>query len=278
MNTNITKLCLVIVFLMGMVIFFGLNTITLGEVVDYQVDATQPANLPTPQPTISSETQRALEHIASTRGIPLEQLEVGNQHQRDYPSLGKSYWAVVAIDLRTADSIYVLVDLSDGSIIDDPSTIEQAERQARFDRYGKLEPALFDLLQTIGPEVTLQVGIWIIGTPEHTQEQLFEMLADQYPEARVALDQTGSPFDVGDLNLIDELSQTYFSMMAADTAEIVQPVVDYLQGRGYPVTIIPGIPMIPAELPKDIILDLAQRPDVGAINLDEFQIIPQSYP
>jgi len=35
------------------------------------------------------------------------------------------------------------------------------------------------------------VGIWVIGTPNHTQEQLFELLAVQYPEAREAMNKTG---------------------------------------------------------------------------------------
>jgi len=63
-------------------------------------------------------------------------------------------------------------------------------------------------------------------------------------------------------------------MVAADTDEIVQPVADYLQSRGYTVSAAPGIQMIAANLPKEIILELAQRPDIGSITLQDYETNP----
>ena len=61
----------------------------------------------------------------------------------------------------------------------------------RFEKFGPLEPALYDKLQKLEPQDMVPVGIWVIGTPNHTQEQLFELLAVQYPEAREAMNKTG---------------------------------------------------------------------------------------
>ena len=88
--------------------------------------------LPTPTPSYPDLTQRALRHIAEREGIPLEHLVAVNQHQRDYELLGRSFWFVTALDTvidGVGDGFYnVMVDLTDGSFVDDRGAIEQAER------------------------------------------------------------------------------------------------------------------------------------------------------
>lgn len=239
----------------------------------YHTRTPTPNSLPTPD--ISPNTLKVLEHISLTKGVPIERLKVDYQHQRDYPFLEKSYWAVMALDTKTGDWYYVLLDLADGSIIDDPNTVEQAEKQARMAKNGKFDAALVERLNTATPDETIEVAIWVAGKPKHSQEELFELLAQQYPQAREALNRTGWPFDVGDYQLIMEMNKAYLDMLNRDTIQIVQPLVDYLQAKGYKVTTFYGIQMISAQLTKAAIIEVAERTDVGAINYEDNTVIPE---
>jgi hypothetical protein len=50
---------------------------------------------PTPAPA-APETQLVLKYVSERENVPVEQLVVVNQYQRDYEMLGKSFWSVSA--------------------------------------------------------------------------------------------------------------------------------------------------------------------------------------
>jgi hypothetical protein len=132
---------------------------------------------PTPTPFMSQETQRALEYIAARESIPVEQLVAVNQHQREYKLLGKTFWSVIAQDLKGDRWYSVMVNLADGSFVDNIETIEQAEREAHLAKYGKLEPALHARLQQAVDEELVDVAIWIAGKPPRDQRERYLALS-----------------------------------------------------------------------------------------------------
>ena len=127
----------------------------------------------------------------------------------------------------------VLVDLADGSFVDDVEAIEQAEWKAHRARYDKLEPALFERLETISPDGEVPVAIWVTGRPKRSEQELFTELAAKYPEAQAALERSGKPFDVGDPDLINEIEAEYVRLLEADTQERTSSLVRHLEKRGY---------------------------------------------
>jgi len=116
---------------------------------------------PTPTPPMPEETQRALKYIAEREEISIEQLVVANQHRREYALLGRTFRAVTALDVESDRWYNVMVDLADGSFVDDVEAVERAEQEAHRTRYGKLEPALFERLETMKPDN--EMPAWAVG-------------------------------------------------------------------------------------------------------------------
>ncbi len=91
--------------------------------------------------------------------IPIEQLVVVNQHRREYALLSRTFWAVTALDIRGNRWYSVMVDLADGSFVDDVEAVERAEQEVHRARYGKLEPALSERLETVKPDDEMPVMV-----------------------------------------------------------------------------------------------------------------------
>jgi hypothetical protein len=142
---------------------------------------------PDPTPATSvPETQLVLKYVSERENVPVGQLVVVNQYQRDYEMLDKSFWSVTLLDTQHDGAgawHRVLVDLADGSVVDDAEAIEQAERAAHRTRYGKLEPALFERLEASKPGDTVPVVIWVAGSLRRSDEELYAELAVKYPKA-----------------------------------------------------------------------------------------------
>jgi hypothetical protein len=214
-----------------------------------------------------TETNKALEYIAKREAIPVSQLVAVNQHRRDYQFLDKSYWTVTALDTIGNGWYTVMIDLDDNSFVDDVEKIEQAEQDARFDKYGKLEPFLYEQLRLMKPEDKVQVAIWAAGSPKRSQDEIYASLASKYPEAEQALQLSGKPFDVPDPKIASQLEAEYMAILAEDTRAQVRPLVDSIQAHGYSVTAFDALPAIAVTLPKSVILEIAKRDDVGMIYL-----------
>ncbi len=165
-----------------------------------------------------------------------------------------------------------MVDLADGSFMDDVEVVEQAEQKAHRARYGKLEPDLFERLETMKPDDEVPVAIWVAGEPKRSEEELYAALAARYPEAQAALERSGNPMDVGDYELGNEIEAEYVRMLGADTQERIQPLVRHLEGQGYAVTTLSALPAIAVTLPKASILELVKRADVGVVYLNEDKV------
>ena len=272
MNKNAFKWLAILLTLFGLAALL----VTAMPVFGYPLDRSGffDMSFPTPNPTATPETPpdtlKALEYIAAREGIPVESLLVVNQHQQEYAALGKAFWAVTALENKKDGKWYtVMIDLGDGSFVDDIEAVERAEELARQAKYGKLEPALYERLETMQPEDTVPVAVWIAGKPARSEQELFAALADKYPEAQEALEHSGKPFDVADRELMRQIKSEYLQMMNEDTQVQAQPLANFLQAEGYSVMVFDAMPAVSATLPKSLILEIMPRSDVGVIYLIE---------
>ena len=90
---------------------------------------TPPAPSPTPLP--STEAQLALDYVAKQYGIPVEQLAILNEHNREYAELGRAFRAFTLLDLANDRFFNLLVDLKDHTVVENVSAIQQAEEDAQ---------------------------------------------------------------------------------------------------------------------------------------------------
>lgn len=233
--------------------------------------------LPTPlssEPALSEAAQSGLAYISKRENVPIEALIVAADHPTEYPASGRRFQVVTLVDTRPEGQVYkLLVDLTSGRIEEDISALLAAEAQAHQARYGKLEPALYERLQTLKDDDTVPVAVWVAAQPGRTlaeqQEVAFTTLAAKYPEAKVALARSGKPMDIDNPELAQRIEAEYIALLAAETKARVQPLVRELEQQGFDVTTYEGLPTFTAILPKRVVLSLAHRADVSSIYLVE---------
>jgi len=227
----------------------------------------------------SEAAQKALTYIAQYEGIPTEVLVIVADVPTEYPALGQRFQVVTLMDNRPEGQVYkLLVDLSGGRVEEDISALLAAEAEARQARYGNLEPALSERLQTLRDDDVVPVAVWVAAQPGRTlaeqQEIAFAALATKHPAVRAALERSGKPMDVDDPELAQRIEAEYVALLTAEMQVRVAPVVGELERRGFTVTTYDGMPSFTAVLPKWMIVRLSQRDDVGAIYLIEAEEQP----
>ncbi len=123
------------------------------------ISSASPFDSPLPLPVIETYTRVALEYIAKRDGVSLNDLFVAHQHRREYPLLGQQFMAFTIFDRTARRDFHLLVDLNDGSVVDDVEALERAEAKARRIKYGKLHPLLHERLQTADDKEMLPMAI-----------------------------------------------------------------------------------------------------------------------
>ncbi|GAB4579291.1 MAG: hypothetical protein Fur0022_20290 [Anaerolineales bacterium] len=208
-----------------------------------------------------------LTYIASRENVPIDVLEIAYVTQTRFELLGKDFWAVKVDDRENHQTYGVWVDMVDGSFTDDIEALQLAETEAYHAKYGKLDVALWELLQNMRDEETVIVAIWVTGEPIISQEEIYAELAAIYPEVQTALELTGNLdwLEVDDPDRINEIENAYTEILARDIQERIQPLVGELEAQGYSVQKFNLLPSVIVSLPKRVILEFVQRSDVGSI-------------
>lgn len=233
-----------------------------------------PFDSPLFPPVFEGQARTALQYIAKREDIPLDNLLITHQHRRGYPLLGRQFMAFTIFDRAARRDFYLLIDLDDGSVVNDVVSVEQAEAEARRAKYGKLHPLLYERLQTADDEEVLRVAIWVGGERGHSREEVYAILARRYPEVQQALAHHLSPFDVGDPTLSRQIRVEYEQMRQEDIAARVRPLVVALESQGTTVETHLLLPAVTATLSKKTILKVADREDVQIIYLVEAEEEP----
>jgi hypothetical protein len=197
---------------------------------------------------------------------------VATDHRTEYPNLGRQFQVVTLLDTRPQGRFYnLLVDRNTGAVIEDVASLWRAEERARTEKYGKLQPALYERLQTMQDTDVVTVTIWAAAGPGQSLPErevaAIATLADKYPEARAAVERGGKPMDVDDPVLAARIYREYVELVEGGAAPRVQPLVEALEAQGITIQTSEGLPAVTAALAKRDILLLAQRGDVGTIYL-----------
>lgn len=103
---------------------------------------------PTPTPTLSAEAQIALDYVAKHYDVSTDQLVVVNEHQREYVESGRVFRAFTLLERNGQQRFFkLLVDPKNSLVVEDIASVEQAERDAQQQKYGKLHPGLYERFQ-----------------------------------------------------------------------------------------------------------------------------------
>ncbi len=245
----------------------------------------------TPVPVTPAPTQGpseaalfALAYIAQRDNIPVESLSIYEEYPVELPNIGRRFQMVILDDSRPEGKVYNLwVDRDTYEVIKDEDTapILDAEERARQAKYGKLEPRLYERLQTIQDEDTLEVQIALNalselwkddGPPSEVAAQ--ETIVARYPEAKAAVEAGNRPMEVADPTLMNQINRDYNWALATLDAQwlqprnataiaVRQPVAEELKALG--ITVDPET--LAGTLTKRQILLIAYRDEIRLIYL-----------
>jgi len=201
-------------------------------------------SIETGQPKVDMTNEyRALRYVSESRAIPIEQLSIVAKNLLNFQLTGRKVYSARIFDGESFQDVYVD---ENGNIIDNVEMIEDEEQKAVSQKYGKLEPDLFDLLQTMDPDELVSCSIWSKCSPLPSfvpAEYLSpEALENAYSSYRVALENVH--------------------------ASAQKPVIDFLNANGFSVGYVSRYaPVISAILPKLALIELQNVPEVDTIYL-----------
>ena len=143
---------------------------------------------------------------------------------------------------------------------------EVAEHAAHEHRYGKLEPALYEHLQSVAPDELVPVVIWLRAEEPDAQVSVLE---DRYSALNIVAGRPMiDPADTAAKQRVDAYLNESQAALAAYHFSLEQPIVSSLAAMGYnEVQTFSAVPNVSAALPASVILELAQREDVDTIYL-----------
>lgn len=246
---------------------------------------TDPANLAstteaTPLPETDLELPQfareiALNYVANDLQVDKSLITIEYEEALTFPALDRRFARfTIVYNLEQKFEVYkLLVDLEDGHVEEDIGVLRQAEAQANEAIYGKLEPILYDRLQTATETELIPVAIWI-KAPEgqslgELQYTIYLEIAEKYPEAKESLENGGKPTDVSDSQLAQEINDYYNQRLDEMIDSRVTPLVQTLQNEGFTAMTYQGMPSFTTHLPKWKILQLNESAEVSRIYLIE---------
>lgn len=224
--------------------------------------------LPVVDIAVSPEAQLALNYVAKQQKIEPNQLVVADEEAAIYQTLGLTYTFVMLFYDQPGkfQEFGLLVDPRSGQVIDDLNAVSTAEQEAYQRKYGKLHPELYELLQTTADDEKLPVAIWV--APSSAVRDEAELAADfikLHPEAEQPWLEQGMPWAVDDPKLRDMLKMEWQRMQLDELSKGNQPIVEWLEARGYSDIDAYGTPSVTATVSKLDILTLAQMESVDQI-------------
>lgn len=224
------------------------------------------------EPSVAA--QASLQYILDKESIPAECLAIIGDHPTEYVHLGRKFQVVTLLDVRPyGDEFDLLVDLDSGEIIGDLAAMMDQEDAARFARYGKLDPDLFDHLEKLAESDVVKVALWAATGPgqrlDEREAKAVATLAAKYPEAKAAVAWGGKPMDVEDRELAERIYAEYVEIVEAGATARLEPLMEALKGQGISFDVIEGMPMVFASLSKAEIQLIAKWEEVGQIELAE---------
>jgi len=178
--------------------------------------------------------EKALQYISVTYGIPIERLLIVKEGEANFQLTGQKLWGAKIMDVESHKIYGVYID--EAVDISDLQTAKENEELEYTNRYGKSEKTLHERLFNMQPQDKYEVGIWL-------------KLNDTYVP-----------------KLYERRSNETITMLknAYNLAE--KPIIEFIRMSGFDVTYASQYaPLVFAELPKIVILEIEKRSDVDMI-------------
>ncbi len=216
------------------------------------------------------DSKLVLNYIAAREGISVDRLFSMNEHKREYPELKATFLYVKAMDKQTHQIYDAMLDLNSRDTIE-VEEVETKNSSTSNEKYGKLEPRLYQMLQTKNSDELVSVAVWFASNDQ--QKTIVEQLRLRYPQ--VPLNAMERPWlMVKDKNQAERIRKDYFNLLKQANLAPQQYLAQWLSEQGLSARLHSGTPSLVGRFPKSIVLQIAQRPEVEQIYLVQGKLIP----
>jgi hypothetical protein len=125
--------------------------------------------------------EKALLYVSTKYNIPIEKLKIVSDAVRPDAITKEQMEFITVFDMQSNSNAYKLVANLSGDIME--STEYYKITAGRYyEKYGKLSPSLYELLQSKAFEDKVKVNIWL----KSNDKEAVEAVAIKYPEAKLS--------------------------------------------------------------------------------------------
>lgn len=222
--------------------------------------------------------QRIRKLAARRAGVPAGDLEIANGFVQQHPRDRRWVWQGKVMDTARGDIHRVAIDARGREV--DVQNLERAADEARCARYGKLDAQLFYLLPFLEPGEKAEVLLWVDGVDYAGVDA---ELVRRYPgigaerfTGGVPVTGQGQPVAV-EPELFDRIRADYDDLLDQAHRRAAEPVVAFLEARGYEAEVVDVFPGVVAKLPPDAIRELghAELDNLSTVYYAESEVTPQ---
>ena len=229
----------------------------------------------------------AMQYVTRQYGSAAGNLLASKPEFFHLPVTEVSFSLVKVIDTGNEKSYGIAFD-SFGNVVD-PSSLRAAEVVARWERYGPLDPGLYDRLLVMADDESITVAIWLkmddpqlespppvsrgLGIPQQAVPGAGD---DSTPCCQAEIEKGRDAVSVEENQVDSRLAEwqaaneqrraAAVGQLASQVSAVQESLLQALAARGItPTYVSPIAPLVYAELLKSEVQELASRPDVDAI-------------
>jgi len=232
---------------------------------------TEPAVVDNIPKEASENAKKAFKHIVKTQGISEEQLEIVNEGHATFSLTKQKLWAGKVRDKKTGEIYGIYLD-KNGNIADFKKAKEK-ENKAYKDKYGKLEPALYEKLQDMDSDDKIKVAIWL--TPIDSEKIEKSVLSKRsnvktFNGRIIPSKEKPENKGISTSEEAKEIKDEIFAEKKKAYKAKEKPLIDELNKKGFDVGYASiAAPVVFANLTKKEIFALEKRKDVDTIYLSK---------
>ena len=217
-----------------------------------------------------TKSEKALEYISQKHGVPKEKLMITNEKEANFPLTNRKILSVNILDPQSKEFYYV--DLDEAGNIADMKAVKELEYAKYSEKYGKKEIALYEKLQKMNPDDTVEVGIWLSPIEFAPKPSLPTISSSHVPQISVV-----SPTISTQKSERGISKEEYKEILDAKRKACEQkekPVLDILKAKNINIRYASQYaPVIYAEVPVKSMAEVENIPDIEGIYLaiEEFK-------
>jgi len=218
---------------------------------------------------VSENAKKAMKHIAKTQNTSEDQLEVMSEVHVNFSLTKQKLWAEKVLDKKSG-GIYGIYFDENGNIADFKKAKEE-EDNAHKNKYGKLEPSLYEKLQEMNSDDKIKVGIWL--TPIDSEKIENDVLS-KHPNVKTFKGQITPSKEKPENNGTStseeakKIREGIFEEKKNAYKSKEKPLIDELKKKGFDIDYASiAAPLVFANLTKKEILALEKRGNVDGVYL-----------